>query len=160
MLGRMLRAAAVIILGALALGLVWLRGMRNKQSAVVRFQRRVNRAVFNPRQMKTAGTPGAYASIIRHTGRTSGRLYETPVDALASDDGFVIALVYGSGSDWLKNVLAAGTATIVHEGLTYTVERPEVVPFDEVADTFPESDRRSLRFMGVQECLRVRSTAA
>lgn len=156
MLGRMIRAAAVMLVGAITLGLVWLRGMRDKQSGVVRFQRRVNRAVFNPRQLKSAGKPGAYASIVRHTGRTSGRHYETPVGAEATDDGFVIALVYGSGSDWVKNVVAAGTATIVHEGVTYQVERPEVVPLDEAIDAFPESDRRSLRFVGVRECLRVR----
>lgn len=70
--------------------------------------RRVNRAIFNPLQMKSAGTPGAYASVIRHHGRTSGRPYETPVGAVTTDDGFVIVLVYGSNTDWLKNCSPAG----------------------------------------------------
>ena len=51
--------------------------------------------------------------------------------AVAIDDGFVIALPYGPNTDWLKNVLASGSATIVDEGNTYDVDRPEVVPMAE-----------------------------
>ncbi len=157
---RIGRAMAALLVGVLALGLVWLIGMRKKDSVVVRMQRRINRRVFNPRQMQTAGTPGAYAAVVRHVGRTSGRSYETPVGAAATEDGFVIALVYGAGSDWLKNVLAAQSAEIVHQGRTHQVGRPRVVPLAEAIDDFPPAERRSLRLVGVQQCLRVRTAAA
>ena len=49
--------------------------------------RRFNRAFGNPHQMKTAGTPGAYASVIRHVGRKTGRSYETPVVPFATQMG-------------------------------------------------------------------------
>ena len=56
--------------------------------------------------------------------------------AVAIDDGFVIALPYGPNTDWLKNVLASGSATIVNEGNTYDVDRPEVVPMAEAGRYF------------------------
>lgn len=43
---------------------------------------------------------------------TSGRTYRTPIMAFRSADGrrMTFALTYGSSTDWLKNVLAAGEA--------------------------------------------------
>jgi hypothetical protein len=72
------------------------------------------------------------------------------------DDGFVIALVYGPRTEWLKNVLVSETATIVYEGTTYEVDQPEVVPTEEVADAFSAMDRRYQRVLAVESCLRVR----
>ncbi len=152
----MARRILIVLAGTIAvLGIGWLLGMRNKQSVVVRTQRRVNRAVLNPRQLASAGKPGAYASVVRHTGRSSGHLYETPVGAVRTEDGFVVALVYGSDADWVKNVLASGSASIVHEGSELAVDQPEVVPLERVADAFSAADRRNMRVFGVRECLRV-----
>ena len=39
--------------------------------------------------MKTARTPGVYASAITHVGRRSGRVYETPAGPFATDEGFI-----------------------------------------------------------------------
>jgi deazaflavin-dependent oxidoreductase (nitroreductase family) len=47
--------------------------------------------------------------VIRHTGRSTREPYETPVGAVATEDGFVIALVDGRGTDWLENLLASGS---------------------------------------------------
>jgi deazaflavin-dependent oxidoreductase (nitroreductase family) len=156
----MLRRTAAL-LGALFLALVtivivFVVGMRTKSPPVLKAVRKFNRAVSNPRQMESAGTVGAYASVIRHSGRTSGRPYETPVGAVATDDGFVIALPYGSQADWLKNVLASGSATIVDEGQTYRVDQPEIIPMEAAATHFPPKEQRNLRLFGVDQCLRVR----
>jgi len=145
-----------LVLTLLVLGAVFLIGMRTKSPRVLGAIRRFNRAFTNPRAMKDAGTPGAYASVIRHVGRTSGRPYETPVGAFATDDGFVIALPYGSDPDWLKNVIASGSATIVHEGETARVDRPELVATPEVAPFLPDKELRNLRLFAVDQCLRVR----
>jgi deazaflavin-dependent oxidoreductase (nitroreductase family) len=158
-LTRAAKLAFTLLVVALTLAAGWLFGMRNKGSFVVRAQRRVNKAVFNPTQMQTAGRPGAYAAVVRHTGRTSGRTYETPVGAEPTDDGFVIALVYGRESDWLKNVLAAESATIVHEGREFEVECPVVVPIGTAIGDFPADSRGSLRLVGVTDCLRLRHVA-
>jgi deazaflavin-dependent oxidoreductase (nitroreductase family) len=149
----LVRVVGVVVLGLVTLGVAWLLGMRDKGSVVVAAQRRFNRAVVNPRQLRTAGTPGSEVAVIRHTGRTSGRPYETPVGAEPTDDGFVVALVYGPRSDWLKNVLASGSATVVHQGASHAVDRPEVVPFDSVAHHFP--DARAIRTFGVTQAVRL-----
>ena len=145
-----------LFLGLVAIVVVFVLGMRAKSPRLLGAVRRVNRAVFNPREMMSAGTPGANASVIRHTGRTSGRPYETPVGAVPTDDGFVIALPYELQADWVKNVLASGTATIVNEGQTYQVDQPEIIAVDTAAESFSAGDRRSFRLFGIDQCLRVR----
>jgi deazaflavin-dependent oxidoreductase (nitroreductase family) len=156
MLMQLATLAGALFVGLVAIALVYLLGMRAKSPFVLSPLIRLQRAFINPRQMRSAGTPGAYASVIRHRGRTSGRPYETPVGAVATGDGFVIALVYGSRSNWLQNVLASGSATIVHEGHTYEVDQPEIVPMRAVAARFTAGDQRGFRWLAVDQALRVR----
>jgi hypothetical protein len=78
------------------------------------------------------------------------------VNAVATDDGFVIALPYGSNTDWLMNVLARGSATIVHEGATYRVDRPEIVPLSVAESLFSPKDQRMHRWFHVEQYLLVR----
>lgn len=158
-MGAVVRAVGVILGSLLVAAAAFVAGMRAKAPLVQNAVRRVNRSFTNPRQMASAGTPGAWASIIRHTGRTSGRSYETPVVPFPTDDGFVIALPYGDQADWLKNVLAAGKATIVHDGETYTVERPEVVPIEEAAEWFSEKDQKAHEVFNIEHILQVRRSA-
>ena len=152
-----MRAKVVTIVAvtpvAAAAGLVL--GIRTKYPPVVDRVRRLARDSGNPRVLKTAGTAGGPASIIEHTGRTSGRVFQTPVTPTQTADGFVIALPYGPGTDWVKNILASGSATLVHEGQTYAVEKPEVIPITVAAADFGPRERRFLRLFGVQECLRL-----
>lgn len=145
-----------LLIVVLVIGVVFFVGMRTKSPLVQNTVRRFNRAFGNPHQMKTAGTPGAYASVIRHVGRKTGRPYETPVVPFATRDGFVIALPYGPGTDWIKNVLATGSATIVTEGETWLVDRPELVPTSVATPYLPAKEQRGLRRFAVDRCLRVR----
>jgi deazaflavin-dependent oxidoreductase (nitroreductase family) len=46
--------------------------------------------------------------VIVHVGRKSGRRYETPVNVFTTPTGYLFALTYGTDTDWLKNVVAAG----------------------------------------------------
>jgi deazaflavin-dependent oxidoreductase (nitroreductase family) len=160
MLLTIVTVAATLGLALAGLVVAVLLGMRRKSrwatGPIVWFCR----AWMNPRQMRDAGQPGAYAGIIRHTGRTSGRTYETPVGIVEDGDGFLVALVYGPRTSWLRNVLAAGEATIVHEGHTQAVTRPEVIPMDTVVERFAPSDRRSFRLLSITDCLRLQRAAA
>ncbi len=149
----LLRAVLAVLVVLIALAGTWLVGMRRKWRPVVDLQRRINRAVVNPRQLRSAGTPGAYAGAIHHVGRHSGREYTTPMVPYPTDDGFVVVLPYGPRSDWVRNVLAAGRATIDHEGSSYEVVEPEVVPIGDAPVVFPPSDDRGNRVIGVSECL-------
>ena len=152
---RFFGALSLLFAGA---GVVAVIGMRRKWPPVLDAVRRINRQT-KPIVLASAGQEGAYASVIRHAGRTSGRRYETPVVAAATDDGFVIALPYGSNTDWLKNVLAEGSATLVTGGNTYEVDRPEVVGVAEAAPHFRARDQRMQRQFGVTDCLRLRRVA-
>ena len=156
MLMQVATLAGALILGVVAIAIVFLLAWRAKSPLVLRPLIGLQRAIINPRQMQSAGTPGAYASVIRHRGRTSGRPYETPVGAVAVDDGFLIALMYGSRTNWLQNVLASGSATIVHEGQTYEVDQPALIPMQAVAARFTSSDQQGFRVLRVDQALRVR----
>ncbi|WP_380165166.1 nitroreductase family deazaflavin-dependent oxidoreductase [Jannaschia sp. R86511] len=151
------RTLALAAGGLLALVLLWLVGMRDKGSAVVRAQRRLNRDHLNPRQRGSAGVAGSTTSLVRHTGRRSGRTYETPVDALRTPDGFVVAMVYGRGTDWVRNVLAGGPAGVRHDGTEHVVTAAEVVDVADVADAFTPAQRRVGRVFGVREALVLRT---
>jgi len=147
--------AVVLLLAALAIAFVM--GWRKKSGLVLGPIVWMSKKVMNPMQMRSAGTPGAYASIVRHRGRVSGAEYETPVGVVANGDAFLVALPYGSRTQWLRNVLAAGSATLVHEGNTYQVDRPELIAMATVADRFSASDRGMFRWLRVEDCLRLRN---
>ena len=155
------RIAAVIgsvLLVVAAVGIVFVAGMRAKSPIVLNAVRRSGRVRRSRFVLKSSGTPGGIASVIRHVGRTSGRLYETPVQAVATDGELVIALPYGPTTDWVRNVVAAGSATIVHEGVTYDVDRPEVVAMSVVALRFAPEDQRTHRLFRVEQALLLRQT--
>ena len=142
-----------LLVGAVAV--VFVAGMRSKSPTVLNAVRRISKAT-KPYVLKTAGTAGTRTAVIHHIGRTTGTPYDTPIVVEPIDEGFLIALPYGPNTDWLKNVLARGAATIMHDGHTYDVDRPEVVPFAEAAGLYSDRDRRSLEQFRVEECLRVR----
>ena len=159
-MSRSARVAAIVALTPVAAAAGLVLGIRTKYPPVLDLVRRLARDSGNPRVLKTAGTVGGSASIIEHTGRTSGRAFQTPVTPTQTVDGFLIALPYGASTDWVKNVLAAGSATLVHQGQTYAVERPEVIPVAAVIEDFGPRERRFLRLLDVQECLRLSRSGA
>jgi len=106
--------------------------------------------------LRSAGKDGSNTSVIRHVGRQSGRRYATPVVAARNDDRFFIALPYGQHTDWLRNVLSEGSATIVSHGHTYEVDRPEVVPMAEATGYFRPREQRMHRQFHVDSALLVR----
>jgi hypothetical protein len=154
MLKRFVLALFGVVLAAFAGFII---AMRAKYPPVLDAVRKLAKFEVNPEQMKTAGQPGAYASIIRHVGRTSGTAYETPVQAVKTEHGFAIPLPYADRSDWFKNVLASGKAELVHEGVVYKTDRPEVAGWDAVESYFAEKDRPMLRLFNVDQFLMMHS---
>jgi deazaflavin-dependent oxidoreductase (nitroreductase family) len=154
MLRALTKLTGVLLFAFTVTGIVFVVGMRAKSPPVLNTVRRISRAT-KPLVLKSAGQAGNGTSVVRHVGRSSGREYETPVSALPTEDGFVIALPYGPNTDWLKNVLASGSATIVDQGVTHTVDRPEVVPTSEAEPDLPPDTLRGLHLFRVEQCLRV-----
>lgn len=60
----------------------------------------------------------------------NGRSYRTPVLGFRSGSTFAVVLLYGTESDWLRNVLLAGSATITRRGRDPTWSNLRVVPAD------------------------------
>jgi deazaflavin-dependent oxidoreductase (nitroreductase family) len=125
--------------------------MKGPIQSTLRWLTRVTR----PLALRSAGKEGANTSVVHHIGRRSGRTYQTPVVAAKHNDGFVIALPYGERTDWLKNVFAAGSATLVIHGNTFRVDTPEVIPMAEATTYFRPSEQRMQRQFGVDSALRL-----
>jgi deazaflavin-dependent oxidoreductase (nitroreductase family) len=93
---------------------------------------RFNKYANNPAQGLYAWILPPWA-VILHAGRRSGRSYRTPVLAFRRNDMLIIALLYGTESDWLRN-LQAGPGALVRGGRTYELGAPRLVPTDQAGE--------------------------
>lgn len=67
-------------------------------------------------------------SIVRHVGRRSGRVFETPIMVAPVPGGFVAELTYGPQVNWYRNVVAAGGCELVVHGETHRIVAVEPFP--------------------------------
>ena len=88
---------------------------------------RLNKWVTNP-VLRLLAPHLPNMTVVEHRGRRSGKVYQTPVMAFIGDGELVVVLNYGTGSDWIRNVQAAGSAGIVHRGTHYRLADPRIVP--------------------------------
>ena len=86
---------------------------------------RFNRRFTNKLTLRVAGYLPGFA-IVSHVGRKSGRTYRTPVNAFRTEGGYIIALIYGAQSDWVKNVLAAGSCELQTRGRRVRLTNPRI----------------------------------
>jgi deazaflavin-dependent oxidoreductase (nitroreductase family) len=116
--------------------------------------------VTRPLAMRSAGKENSNTSIVIHVGRHSGRTFETPVVAVQHDESFLIALPYGKRTDWMKNVLASGQATVVSHGQTYGVDQPQVIPMTEATGYFAPKEQKLHKRFAVDSCFQVHRMAS
>jgi len=69
-------------------------------------------------------------AVLRHRGRKSGKEYSTPIAPIPGATTFLIALPWGRGTDWVRNVEAAGGCQIRWKGVTYECTAPTFVGKD------------------------------
>jgi deazaflavin-dependent oxidoreductase (nitroreductase family) len=69
-------------------------------------------------------------ALLRHRGRKSRKPYATPVAVIATPTSFLIGLPWGRGTDWVRNVRAAGACTIRWKGVDYQCTAPTFVDQD------------------------------
>jgi deazaflavin-dependent oxidoreductase (nitroreductase family) len=117
---------------------------------IAHFNKRVTNRVTRPLAPHLPGF-----GVVVHTGRTSGKRYETPVNVFTRPDGFVIALTYGTQSDWVRNVVAAGSCELITRGRRHRLTNPEIV-HDETRDDAPRFARPILRLIGAADFMRLR----
>ena len=70
--------------------------------------------------------------VLRHSGRKSGREFSTPLAFVATPGAFFVGLPWGRGTDWVRNVRAAGRCTVRLGGREYECSQPEFVGKDVV----------------------------
>lgn len=88
-------------------------------------------------------------AVLRHTGRRTGAVYETPLNAWRDGDRIVVALTYGEDVDWLKNARASAGAVFVMGGEDVGAGKPGVVWDHPDAAVVPGLVRRILAVIDV-----------
>ena len=78
---------------------------------------------LNPVAVRVAKSGSGIVSLVRHTGRKTGKVYETPIILAAYGPDFVAELTYGPQVAWYRNVVAAGgRCTVVVKGVEYPID--------------------------------------
>jgi deazaflavin-dependent oxidoreductase (nitroreductase family) len=113
---------------------------------------RANRHLANPVLGPFAERLPGFA-VLLHVGRRSGRRYRTPVNLFIQPDGRrVIALTYGADSQWVRNVLAAGSVETITRGRHVRLVDPRVLE-GEADALIPPPARWILRAIGVHDVM-------
>lgn len=110
----------------------------------------INKRLFNPRELRRGVRP-----VITHVGRVSGTTYRTPLDAHPVEGGYLFILVYGAGSDWVRNVMGAGHARLAVDGDEVELTAPRLVDGAEAWRALPATVPRPPRFLRITEYLRM-----
>jgi deazaflavin-dependent oxidoreductase (nitroreductase family) len=109
---------------------------------------------FNPFSRRFAGRLPGFGLLV-YRGRRTGRQYRTPMNVFRRGDEYVFALTYGSGVQWVRNILAAGGCELVTRGRTLRLVEP-VLFTDPQRSAMPFPVRQLLGLLRVTEFLRMR----
>jgi hypothetical protein len=158
---RMLSLFLALLVGvALVAAVVFVAGVRSRNTRVLRFARAMQRDLINPGALRDAGNARSPWAIVRTPGRVSGKVYDTPVGVQRVGDELYISLPYGEGTQWLRNVRAAGGATVLYDGNEIQATEPELIPIGQTP--LASVDRAAISIFGITHALqlRVASSAA
>lgn len=87
--------------------------------------------------------------IVHHRGRRSQRPYSTLAAAFRTPTGFVLTPTYGPETDWVRNILAAGTFDIDRRGEIHHLSNANLVPRRDAWPHLPGPIRLAMRVLGV-----------
>jgi deazaflavin-dependent oxidoreductase (nitroreductase family) len=121
---------------------------------LARFNLLVTNRVLGPLARRLPGF-----AVVSHVGRRSGRVYHTPVNLFRDQNRYVIALTYGSDSQWVRNVLAAGAVDVETRGQRLRLVEPEIV-HDAQRSLVPTPVRHVLRLANVSDFMLLRRARA
>lgn len=94
-------------------------------------------------------------ALLRHVGRRSGKSYENPIWVWRVKDGFIIVLTYGPGTDWLRNLQAAGQGSLRWHKQEFVFQKPEPVGAEIALPALPPFIRFVLQRKGVHEFVKL-----
>ena len=96
-------------------------------------------------------------AVLHHRGRRSGRSYDTPVQAYATPEGWLVGLAYDHNAPFALNLLAAGGGEMTRAGRRYQISRPRRVG-REALKTLPALAALQMRAVGIDEFLQFDAT--
>ena len=112
--------------------------------------------LFNPVAMLFAGTRLLpLYGVIYHRGRRSGKEFRTPVVVRATTGGFIVPMPWGEGTDWFRNVRAAGGCVIRWKGRSYEMTDAEVLDAESVYSDFGPTERAGMQRFGIKKVARL-----
>ncbi|MCP3975678.1 MAG: nitroreductase family deazaflavin-dependent oxidoreductase [bacterium] len=111
---------------------------------------RVNKRTFNKMEIKKGVRP-----TLTHVGRKSGMEYKVPLDAHAVAGGYIFILMYGADSDWVRNILVAGTARLTIDGKEIDLVSPRVINTEAAWAQLPTTAKAPPGFAKVTEYLQM-----
>lgn len=115
-------------------------------AGLARFNRRVTNRVTTPFARRLP-----WFGVVRHVGRRTGNVYETPLMCWVGDTAVTIALTYGSDVDWLKNLVASGGGEVVVGGKPISVRTPVFLETSEGRSQVPAVVRGALVLVDTHE---------
>ena len=111
--------------------------------------------LINPVARRFAGVMPGFA-LLAYRGRKTGRDYVLPVNVFERGEHFIFVLTYGSDSQWVKNILAAGECDMRVRGRDVHLVEPELIA-NPPWELLPWPARLiERRVAGVSEFLRMR----
>lgn len=110
----------------------------------------INKRFFNPRAVDNTKW-----AVVTHVGRSTGRVFRTPLGAHEIDNSFVFVLVYGSRSDWAQNILKAGSASLDMDNETIELVSPRLISREEASVLLDGIAKRAPSWLKVDEYLRM-----
>jgi len=113
---------------------------------------RFNKVALNKVTVRIAPIAPGFG-VLTHRGRKSGHLFRTPVNLFPKPDRIVIALTYGTDSDWFRNVQAAGECDIRTRGRDIHLVNPRLVHDETRTEIRPLLVRGILRLLKVSDFL-------
>ncbi|MGB7537593.1 MAG: hypothetical protein WBM17_03565 [Anaerolineales bacterium] len=125
------------------------------QQAVFNGIRTMNKYATNKLLIHISGKRFGHFAVLTHAGRKSGKLYRIPIIAEPLQNGFVIALTYGTKTDWCANVIAKGGCSLLWKNAEYSLRSPEFIDKETGLKAFPAFIRLGLRLAGVKYFLKL-----
>lgn len=109
---------------------------------------RVNRRFTNPKALQRGNWP-----VLVHTGRSSGKVYRTPVGPEPIEGGYLFFMNYGPETDWVLNTLASGSALLEIDESSVQLTNPRVIDADEACQYLADESVRPPSWVGLEQCL-------
>jgi deazaflavin-dependent oxidoreductase (nitroreductase family) len=100
---------------------------------------------------------------IHHVGRRTGKPYVTSVGASIRDGTMLIPMTFGSGSDWTRNVRAAGHCSVRLNGVLYPVREPQFLDAANarplIRAAFGPVERTMFKTLAIKQFMQLRLTS-